>query len=193
MKLLIVFFAILLCVSPACASETFDMDTDYAELMIASALIGDTENGRKYELLRNQKKEALGIEDSLSYDDLFLLAKIVENEAGSIWLSDDHRKCVASVVINRVNSTEFPDILEDVIFQKGQYSGVNTEYFEDLLPSEPSVRAALEIIIEGSILPPSVVFQSEFIQGSGIHSFISDDKLETTTYFCYSNYPELYE
>lgn len=193
MKLLMLFLAVILCVTPACATETYDMDTDYAELMIAAAMIGDTEAGRKYENLRNQKKEALGIEDSLTYDDLFLLAKIVENEAGSIWLSEDHRKCVASVVMNRVNSPEFPDTLGEVVYQKGQYSGVNTKYFEGLLPSEPSVRAALKVITEGSILPPSVVFQSEFVQGSGIHSSISDDKLGTTTYFCYSNYPELYE
>lgn len=121
MKLLMLFLAVILCVTPACATETYDMDTDYAELMIAAAMIGDTEAGRKYENLRNQKKEALGIEDSLTYDDLFLLAKIVENEAGSIWLSEDHRKCVASVVMKSIKIPisikieAFADV-EDFIF-----------------------------------------------------------------------------
>lgn len=55
-------------------------------------------------------------------DDLHLLACLVHAEAG---IEDFHGKqLVVDVVLNRVDSAEFPNSIRDVIFEKNQFSTV---------------------------------------------------------------------
>lgn len=170
----------------------FNPDIDYAALMIEAAANGNIEVGREYERLRNLKKDYFGIKDSVTFDDLYLLAKIVEVEAGASWMEIEHKRLVASVVLNRIASPEFPNTMREVFYQRGQYQLAGTKYFEKLVPSESSAKEALYVLQYGSIAPKSVVFQAEFRQGSGVYKKFSPAKLGTT-YFCYSSYPELYE
>ncbi len=48
--------------------------------------------------------------------------------------------------MNRVASPEYPDSIHDVIYQKGQYSCVNTARFAGLVPTEECVDAALRLL-----------------------------------------------
>lgn len=174
-------------------SPEFYPDTDYAALMIESAVIGDVRSGRQYERIRNNKINTLNCGNTIfSFDDLYLLAKIVEVEAGSEWLTSEHKQLVASVIVNRAASPEFPATIYEVVYQKGQYEIVGTSAFEKMTPSLSSVQVASQILQEGSIAPPTVVFQAEFPQGSGIYKTIVDAKLGSTTYFCYTNNPQFY-
>ena len=50
----------------------------------------------------------------------------------------------------------------------------------------------MAVLKDGSIAPPSVVFQAEFVQGKGTYKKITDSILGTT-YFCYSSYPDFYK
>lgn len=54
-----------------------------------------------------------------SNDDLYLLARVVQTESGASWATDEHQRAVASVVINRVNDSRFPNTISGVILQKG--------------------------------------------------------------------------
>lgn len=61
--------------------------------------------------------------DEIYYDELGLLAQIVWCEAGN---QDLHGKeLVADVILNRVDDPDFPDTIQDVIFEKGQFSTAN--------------------------------------------------------------------
>ena len=176
-----------------CAQDgDFDMNANYAVLMAESIASGDYSQAKYYDRLRNKKKEYLGIQDNLTYDNLLLLAKIIHAEAGSSWLTEEHRQLVASVVINRVNSSEFPNTIYDVIHQRGQYSSAGTKYFNSLKPSKACVFSALKVLANGSIAPKDVVFQAGFKQGSGVYKSIND-RILGTTYFCYSSNRKLYE
>ena len=177
------------CSLPIC---NIDMDTDYGLLMANAMANEDYSNAIIYEDMKNQKNQYLNIKDNLNYDDLFLLSKIVDTEAGSSWLTEEHRLLVASVVINRVNSPEFPNTIYEVVYQEGQYAPVRKEWFDDIVPSRDSVMAAYRILTEGSIAPPDVVYQAKFQQGSGTYNSIRDSKLGTT-YFCYSSKRYIYE
>lgn len=168
------------------------MDMNYGLLMADAMANKEYDNAMIYEDIKNQRNQYLGIKDNLSYDDLFLLSKVVDAEAGSSWLSDEHRLLVASVVINRVNSPEFPNTIYEVVYQDGQYAPVRKEWFDDILPSRDSVMAAYRILTEGSIAPSDVVYQANFQQGSGTYNSIYDSKLGTT-YFCYSSKRHIYE
>lgn len=177
------------------ATTTYEPNTDYAALMIDAAVEGDAEAGQAAEAARNAKIDALGLADEYPYiawDDLFLLAKIMFAEAGSNWLTDEHRLYVGNVLLNRVASSEFPDSIEECLYQPGQYYGSGSVYFENLRPTEREVKLALRLLEGERFMPLSVVFQSNEKQGSGIWLEIRDNLLGST-YFCYSSRRWLYE
>lgn len=93
------------------------------------------------------------------------------------------KEYVGSVVINRVNSDSFPDTLGDVIFQQGQYSCVWDGNY-DKVPGEETMEVARDLLENGSKLPDDVVFQAEFIQGSGVYTSLLAPN-GVTEYFCY--------
>ena len=190
-SLAVALFALLL---TPCVSAVFEEEVDYMELMISAAVEGDVEAGRMAERLRGEKIESSGADyEHLDFDELYLLAKVIEAEAGSDWLSDEWRMSVGEVVLNRVASPEFPDTLEEVVFQRGQYYSRNNVFFRTLLPSERSVDAAARLLCGERVLcEESVVFQSNYILGSGIFLELEDEQLGTT-YLCYSYYPEVYD
>lgn len=127
----------------------------------------------------------------LDYDELFLLSKLISWEAGSDWLPDELRLGVGEVVLNRVASPEFPDTLEGVVYQYGQYVGTDTPAFRYYLtPTRPCVEAALRLLLGERILQPQVVFEGHAVQGK-VHSLFRDLHYGTV-YFCESQYPELY-
>ena len=171
-------------VAVVCMAKSVESDTNYALLMVAAMLDGNHDDGRCYSQLRDEKKIRMGYEDRLTYDDLLLMAKIIEVEAGSNWLTEEHRQLVGSVVLNRVDSYDFPNTLYEVVYQKGQYALARTNHFENLVPSEKSIMSAMAILVGGSIAPKNVVYQSNFRQGSGVYKIISDRYLGNS-YFCY--------
>lgn len=52
-----------------------------------------------------------------------LLRNVVANEYGSDWVSISEKAKVVAVVMNRVNSSRFPDTIEGVLTQPWQFSG----------------------------------------------------------------------
>lgn len=124
------------------------------------------------------------IEDSLVFDgpiptytqeELDILALIVYQEAGGDAVSDDTRRLVAQVFLNRVADDRFPDTFYDVATAERQYgklywTGIKwpeRAYYES---EEHAVDRAYEIakeVLESDepVCPATVVFQAEFIQG----------------------------
>lgn len=121
---------------------------------------------------------ATGTDASIDDYELWLLAHLINGEAGSTWCSDTTRYYVGSVVLNRVNHAEFPDSIESVIYQSGQYSCTWDGNF-DLTPSDRCYEIARDLLENGSWLPADVVFQANFSQGSGVYDCIDG------VYFCY--------
>ena len=178
---------LLLCALPARAA--YDPEINYMSLMISAAQSGDTESGRLAQRLRDEKIDALGLDyRKVAYDDLSLLSRLIQSEAGSAWLGTRWKMAVGEVVLNRMASPEFPDTLSEVIFQPGQYTGaVNLS-----VPSYDSVIAAQKLLEGERVLDnPAVVFPSNGRQGSGVYMELSDAYLGTT-YFCLSSRMELY-
>ena len=168
-----------------------DMAAYYLDVMVKAAVDGDVPAGRQAEQYRNEIIDQNGSgEGKISFDDLYLLAKLICAEAGSDWLSDDFRLCVGEVVLNRVESPEFPDSISDVVYQKGQYASAGTAAFASLVPSQACVDAALRLMQGERKMAPSVVFQSDHEQGE-IFSMYTDRRLGTT-FFCVSPNQELY-
>lgn len=168
-----------------------DMAAYYLDVMAMAAVDGDLQAGREAAQYRNEIIDQNGSDQvKISFDDLYLLAKLICAEAGSDWLSDDFRLCVGEVVLNRVESPEFPDSISDVVYQKGQYASAGTAAFASLVPSQACVDVALRLMQGERKMAPSVVFQSDHEQGE-IFSMYTDRRLGTT-FFCVSPNQELY-
>lgn len=123
-------------------------------------------------------------------DELFCMAATIYNEAGGDACSDDTRRLVGYVVLNRINDPRFPDTMREVLEAKNQYgrfceTGVK---FADRcsLPQEQhaverAYTIAREVLECDEIpIPPTVVFQSEFEQGTSIYRY------QDGLYFCHA-------
>lgn len=122
-----------------------------------------------------------------------ILAIIIYQEAGGDFCSDDTRRKVGSVFLNRVNSPLFPDTFEEVATAERQYgtlywTGIK---WPDRASNEQETHAvqraydiAEELLVDGSILPDNVIWQAEFPQGDG--TYCCQDGI----YFCYSEVNE---
>ena len=121
-------------------------------------------------------------------EELEILALIVYQEAGGDNVSDDTRRLVAQVFLNRVNDSRFPDSFYEVATANRQYGRL---YLTGIVwpdrasaPAEgPAVGRAYKIaqeVLESDepICPEGVIFQAEFVQGD---IYAAQDGM----YFCF--------
>lgn len=186
---------LLMSLTSACAKNTLEEHSkhNYLQEMIEYCAEGKTFHGRASAAKRIKKQNMLGDQSPrIDFDEMYLLAKVIESEAGCVWLSVDWKTMVGEVLINRVDSPEFPDTLKECVYQSGQYSNVKSRAFKKLKPSIDSATAAARLLNGTRLInDPSVVFQANFKQGSGVAIVLSDDKLGKT-YLCYSYNMHLY-
>ena len=126
--------------------------------------------------------QAETIENTAEYENmLYLLSHLIFAEAGSDWCTDTMQLYVGSVALNRVKDDLYPSTLEGVIFDTNcgvQYAcTVNGGFYNE--PNERAIESAKYLIENGSVLPENVIFQSQFVQGSGVYT------QEQNIYFCY--------
>lgn len=126
------------------------------------------------------------VEDSLVHSDplpdktytdeeLEILALIVYQEAGGDRVSDDTRRLVAQVFLNRVNDSRFPDSFYEVATAERQYGRLYWTgiVWPDRASSQSEAHAveraytiAQEVLeSDEPICPEGVIFQAEFVQG----------------------------
>lgn len=121
--------------------------------------------------------------DSSFYsDELYCLAVTIYREAGNC--SEETQMLVGSVVLNRRDSGMFPNTVRGVVTQPMQYGtmwrdGVS---FPSSATQEDIAYAysLAERLLEGErTCPDTVVFQAEFVQGSGVYRYTEG------IYFCH--------
>ena len=116
---------------------------------------------------------------SVNEYELSLMAHLLMGECGATYLDDEMLYLTGAVVLNRVQSKYFPNSIEEVIYQKGQYQCVvlkDSGFYKE--PTERCWRIAEELLIKGYDIPGDVLYQAEFIQGKVY-------KKVQNMYFCY--------
>ena len=113
------------------------------------------------------KSEALSISPRTYTDEeLYILAHVLAGECQSC--PDQEQLYVGSVVLNRVVHPSFPNTIEGVVFQKGQYACTRDgNYYRE--PTERNWANAKTLLENGSVLPPNVIWQSGGRQGKGVY------------------------
>ena len=116
----------------------------------------------------------------LTDEDVDLLARIIWLEARGECF--EGQQAVAEVVFNRMLSSDFPDTLYGVIFEKGQFSTANR--VGQAAPGETQYRAIYEALTGPNILPLEVVFFATFPENDNVWGSIGGHT------FCYPYYWE---
>lgn len=94
------------------------------------------------ELPEESVEEVYAENEGYSDDDIYLLAQLIVNESGN--QERDGQIGVAEVVVNRINSSKFPNTVSEVIYQPGQFS--NNGAIATRKPSENIVEIAREVL-----------------------------------------------
>lgn len=137
-------------------------------------------------VMENTNQESANtIDETKNYndDDLYYLASAVCREAGGE--SEEIQLLVANVIINRVNSSLYPNTIYEVLTQYKQYGmmwkhGVSFPEWADQEVKDQCYSVAKRILEGERFCPENVLFQAEFEQGCGIFKQFDDDY-----YFCY--------
>ena len=125
----------------------------------------------------NEAQEAQEAPKAYTEEELELLACVIYCEAGGDEASDETRRMVGEVVLNRVADPRFPSSILGVLTQKHQYglfwrTGV---VWPSRASREPEAveraYACARLVLEGErLLPEDVIFQAEFVQGEIVAS-----------------------
>lgn len=151
----------------------------------------DSEDISEPDVSTTQPAETTTTFTPLNYtdDELFCMAAAIYNEAGGDACSDDTRRMVGYVILNRVNDDRYPNTVREVLEDKGQYgrfyyTGVEfvnrSDSYWESCAQDRAYRIAEEVLKSRNNIPiPSnVVFQSEYEQGVSIY------KHQDGLYFC---------
>lgn len=121
--------------------------------------------------------------------ELDLLAAVIYHEAGSDECSDRHQQLVGQVVVNRMNSDEFPNTIYDVItqvkpnIQYSTYKNVVRDAGNRGIIPQRCYDNALTVLNGEVECPDNIVWQANFKQGSGVYEEIHTSY--SVSYFCY--------
>ena len=93
----------------------------------------------------------------LDIDEIMMLAAAMELENGCN--SDLCLIYTGSVILNRLQSPEWPDTIYGVLHQKGQYAEWTLRHLDTVKVSERTLSIALKLVMCGS-MDKQIVFQS---------------------------------
>ena len=183
--------ALCLVFSLSTCAQLIEPEPDYLGMMFEAAQQGDVQAGREAEELYRLQAAEKGETVELSFDELYLLSRAIHYKYGHYRYSDELRMCAGEVILNRMASPEYPDSMEEVIFQPGQEAGIDPEAFEQCsCPSKACVDAACRLLSGERMLESSVVLESHS-PGKNVYAMFCDNLLGNT-YFFKSEHPELY-
>lgn len=150
-----VFIVILLYIVIYFTEEKYEARIEELECKASVA----EEEAQRWKEVADKSRSIVVRTKEVDFDDLYLLARLVESEAGNE--SYETKMMIASVVMNRVADSRFPNSIKEVIYQKGQFEvtarKVNGVLMIDREPSLDSLRVANDILNKGSILPSNVL------------------------------------
>lgn len=135
-KFLLMLLAVLFCTSAMCICDVY---ADSATSVNAQTT--------KKETIQNSLSNANSIainngNAAYSDEEVYLTAQLIHHEAHN--QAYNGKVAVAEVILNRVNSTLFPNSIESVVFQSGQFT--NVRRLKNVNPSDQELRIAYNVL-----------------------------------------------
>lgn len=92
-----------------------------------------------------------------------MLYYAVANEVGNNYLTDESRLLVASVVVNRVLSEDFPDTVIEVLSAEGQFTEAYRNYYSHKIEPSDNVKQCVEEVLQrGSITDATYYYAPKY-------------------------------
>ena len=122
---------------------------------------------------------------NFSENDEYILLQISMAEAGDQDVKG--KALVMNVILNRTRDDEFPDTIEDVVMQEGQFQPVDNGTFWDVVPDSGCVDA-LELVAAGWDGSAGATYFEETYEGS----WQSTNLEELFTHGCHTFFREVH-
>jgi len=120
---------------------------------------------------------------SYTYDEVILLAKVVQCEAGTYSEAPDSQKWVCQVILNRVAASGFPNTITEVIYQKNQFSVMSDGSFDRCVLEMETLNNVYSVLMFGTDLPSYVkYFYSAHLDHGWIVTLPVYDKVQGTVF-----------
>lgn len=81
--------------------------------------------------------------DTLTQEEINMLEVTIQNEVGAF--SVEYKTLIAELIYNRLISDEFPNTVEEVLFQTGQFQGINQWYYSGIFADEDTKQVIKEV------------------------------------------------
>lgn len=118
--------------------------------------------------------------DDITDEELDILYKVCEAEAGGS--SEAEIGHVASVILNRVICSKWPNTIREVVFQPGQFSCISDGHYAKAVPSEKTKRAVDSVLASGDTTGGAVYYRTK---SSAIKAGMPTSKNETHSTYIY--------
>ena len=105
-----------------------------------------TEVAKASAALKKQAEERAKARRACAFTDeeVTMMEYIIQQEVRGASLK--HKRIIANVIVNRVHSDAFPDTIEGVLFQKGQFTSAQNYYNKKYPPDEDTKQAVWEVL-----------------------------------------------
>lgn len=151
-----------------------DLQTEYGKLLVE----------------KNQLEEVELPTYDFTEAEIYLLAQCVQAEAGYYKGHDVSQKYVCQVILNRLHNSQFPNVMEEVIYHKTNGIPQFSVAYNGTLDQEvePETLANVyEVIVHGCELPDYVMyFYSASVTENWVNNLSTYDTVQGTV-FAYSN------
>lgn len=128
--------AVLCCISAMC---TYDVYADNT----TSSVTNNSSNQTSIQSVQAVKSTVVNTAfASFSDEEVYLTAQLVHHEAHN--QAYNGKVAIAEVVLNRINSRSFPNTIDKVIFQQGQFT--SNRRLKNIRPTEEEVRIAYNVL-----------------------------------------------
>ena len=119
-------------------------------------------------------------------EEVILLAKCVQTEAGDYAKHKNSQKLVAQVVLNRVKSGEFPNSIEEVIYDKQhgvQFDVAYNGMIDKCVLEQETLNNVYSVLMFGGDLPSNVLyFYSDKVKDNWVNKLDIYTVLEGTVF-----------
>ena len=179
-KFLTMLLAVLFCTTAMCTYDVFASNNSTSNATKLSKESNETVQNS----VQNVKSTVVNNSNgAFSDEEVYLTAQLISHEAKN--QAYNGKVAVAEVVLNRVNSTLFPNSIESVIFQNGQFS--NIRRVRNINPTDLELRIAYNVL-NGSlrvINDEDVMYFRNTKATSGIAASVEKDwgNLDYVTHF----------
>ena len=91
-----------------------------------------------------------------TYEEQRMMAWVVQQEVRGA--SEEHKRIIAQVIVNRVKDDAFPDTIKEVLTQKNQFTSIQNWYQRNYPPDAATIRAVRQVLTGEYTVPSGALF-----------------------------------